>query len=144
MTDQVTDCGSPANRDVMLEPGVRYVCQRCTACCRWPGQVVLSEAELSRLARFKGLSEFEFIQEWTRLRADRKGLALKDKPDGTCIFLEGDNCAVQSVKPQQCRDFPNRWNFSGFEKFCKAIPREMGDEEYQARVLATTTPPSPQ
>jgi Fe-S-cluster containining protein len=115
-----------------------HECQRCTACCRWPGQVRLTEAEITRLAQFKGLSEHEFIQQFTRLTSDRRGLALRDKENGECIFLEGGDCAVQAVKPQQCRDFPNLWNFPGFEKICHAIPREVSAEEYERRVLAAT------
>jgi len=88
---------------------VFFECQRCTACCRWPGQVCLTEAEITQLAAFKGVSENDFIQQFMRLRPDRRGLALQEKPDGACLFLEGQNCAVQAVKPQQCRDFPNRW-----------------------------------
>ena len=103
--------------------GVFLECQRCTACCRWPGQVLLGDAEITRLAAFLGLSEHDFIQQNTRLRQDRRGLALQEQPDGACIFLHGNDCSVQSVKPQQCRDFPNLWNFPGFEKFCRAIPR---------------------
>ena len=49
-----------------------YECQRCTACCRWPGQVRMAPAEIVRLAAFKGLSEDEFIQQFTRLRHDRQ------------------------------------------------------------------------
>ena len=103
---------------------VHYECVRCTECCRWPGQVRLSDAEISRMAEFLGVSEFDFIDRYTRLRADRRGLALRDKPGGECIFLDGRDCAVQPVKPQQCRDFPNGWNFPGFEKICCALPRE--------------------
>ena len=40
------DYGSPANRQVVLDPKVHYVCQRCTACCKWPGDVRLEEDEL--------------------------------------------------------------------------------------------------
>jgi len=108
-----------------------YECQRCTACCRWPGQVVLTDAEITKLAAFKNLSEFDFIQQFTRLTENRRGLALKDKPNGECIFLEGNDCAVQSVKPQQCRDFPNLWNFPGFEKVCKALPKIVSAAEYK-------------
>ena len=58
-----------------------YECQRCTACCRWPGQVRLSDEEITRLAAFKGLSEFDFIQKYTRLTQDRRGLALAGKAE---------------------------------------------------------------
>ena len=109
-------------------------CQRCTACCRWPGQVLLSDTEITRLAAFKQMSEHDFIQRFARLRPDRRGLALKDNPDGSCIFLEEDSCAVQPVKPQKCKEFPNLWNFPGFEKVCHAIPREVSEEEYARRI----------
>ena len=111
-----------------------HECQRCTACCRWPGQVRLTAAEIARLATFKGANEHDFIQQFTRLRWDRGGLALQEKPDGACVFLECNDCAVQSVKPQQCRDFPNLWNFPGFEKICHAIPREVSVAEYERRI----------
>ena len=94
----------------------------------------MSGAEITRLAGFKNLTEDEFIQRFTRLRWDRGGLALQEKPDGGCIFLEGNDCAVQPVKPQQCREFPNLWNFPGFEKTCHDLPRKVGEEEYQRRV----------
>ena len=94
----------------------------------------MSDAEITRLAAFKGLSEPDFIQQFTRLRWDRGGLALQEQPDGACIFLEGEGCAVQPVKPQQCREFPNLWNFPGFEKICHALPREVSQAEYDRRI----------
>ncbi|MCC6235661.1 MAG: YkgJ family cysteine cluster protein [Verrucomicrobiales bacterium] len=119
-----------------------YDCQRCTACCRWPGQVRLDEATILSIATYLGLTESAFIQRYTRLRADRRGLALLDQPDGACIFLEDSNCRIQAVKPQQCRDFPNRWNFPGFEKLCHALPRAVDDAEYLRLVTqATGLPP---
>ncbi len=118
-----------------------YECQRCTACCRWPGQVRVTDAEIARLAAFKGMSEHDFVQRFTRLRADRRGLILEEKPDGSCIFLNGNDCSVQPVKPQQCRDFPNVWNFPGFEKTCQATPHLLRDEEYRRRVSAVRTGP---
>jgi len=100
--------------------------------------VRLTETEISRLAAFKGLAEPEFIQQFTRLTQDRRGLALTEKPNGECIFLADGNCAVQPVKPQQCRDFPNLWNFPGAEKFCRAIPRSVSDEEYRRLITEAT------
>lgn len=89
----------------------------------------MSDAEIARLAAHQKLSEFDFIQQFTRLRQDRRGLALKDQPDGACIFLENGGCRVQAVKPRQCREFPNLWNFPDFEKICRAIPREVTEAE---------------
>ena len=86
----------------------------------------LSDGEISSLAVFLGVSELDFIERYTRLRSDRRGLALQDAPGGACIFLEGRDCRVQPVKPRQCRDFPNGWNFPGFEKICRALPRQVG------------------
>ena len=98
----------------------------------------LSDAEITRLAAFKAVSESEFIQRFTRLRQDRRGLALQEKPNGECVLLDGNDCAVQAVKPQQCRDFPNLWNFPGSEKNCRAIPRLVSEPEYR-RLLALAT-----
>ena len=120
MTDQVTDCGSPANRDVMLDPDVRYVCQRCTACCRWPGDVRLEDDEIRPIAGFLGLAVEDFIQQYTRLRTNRQGLSLMEKSNHECIMLDGNACRIHPVKPAQCQGFPNKWNFPGWRQVCAA------------------------
>jgi len=94
----------------------------------------LSDAEIVRLAAFLHRSEHEFIQEYTRLRVDRRGLALLDKANGECVFLDGRRCVVQAVKPRQCREFPNLWSFPGAEEICRAIPRDVSAEEWKRRV----------
>lgn len=98
-----------------------YSCQRCTNCCRWNGFVKLTDSDISTISGFLGLTDFEFIQQSTRLRPRRDGLALTDQPDGTCIFLDGRDCRIQPVKPIQCRGFPNTWNFPGWREVCEAI-----------------------
>lgn len=84
-------------------------CERCAACCRWPGEVRLEPADVTAIAAHLGQSEAEFIETHTRLRQDRRGLALVERPDRSCIFLDGRDCRIQPVKPSQCREFPNRW-----------------------------------
>ena len=102
--------------------GPHYLCQRCGNCCRWPGFVRVSEDEIDAIADFLGISPAEFIDQKTQLRPSRTGLMLKSNPDGSCIFLEGANtCTIQPVKPQQCRDFPNKWRFDGWREKCEAI-----------------------
>ena len=99
----------------------RYICQRCTNCCRWPGFVKVTEAEITEVAAFLGLEEAAFIEKFTRLRPLRDGLALTEQPDGACIFLDGRDCRIQAVKPGQCSGFPNTWKFPGWREVCEAI-----------------------
>ena len=115
-----------------------HECQRCTECCRWPGEVKLSEEEITRIAIHLRMDELEFIERYTRLRMFRTGLSLAEKPNGECIFLDGVDCRIQSVKPQQCRDFPNLWNFPGWQKSCQAIPRVVSEPEYSRLIFDAT------
>lgn len=101
---------------------IYYQCQRCANCCKWPGDVVLWEDEVGRIADYLHLPTTEFIDKFTRLRANRNGLSLTEKPNGECIFLDGLNCTINPVKPEQCRDFPNKWNFPGWRDRCEAVP----------------------
>ena len=104
----------------MSEP--RYICQRCGNCCRWPGFVRVDENEIAAIADHLGMSVDNFIARHTELRPSRSCLMLKSNPDGSCIFLVGVNtCTIQAVKPQQCRDFPNKWRFDGWREKCEAI-----------------------
>jgi Fe-S-cluster containining protein len=98
-----------------------YQCQRCSRCCKWPGFVRLTDEDIVRIAEFLKMSEFDFIQRYTRLRPARDGLALIDQPSGDCVFLEGKDCVVNPVKPTQCAGFPNTWNFPGWRDECEAI-----------------------
>jgi Fe-S-cluster containining protein len=119
-----------------------YECQRCTACCRWPGQVRVTDAEISSIAAFLRRSEFDFIQRFTRLAQGRRGLSLQDKPNGECIFLNGRDCAIQPVNPQQCRAFPNLWNFPGFQRICQAVPESVSETEYAWRLTTIAGHPA--
>lgn len=112
-----------------------YECDRCTACCRWPGEVKVSDEEIGSIAQFLNLTYDRFVQEFTRLRANRQGLALTDKANEECLFLEQNgNCRIQEVKPRQCREFPNLWNFPNFQAVCKAIPHEVSQQEFDRRL----------
>lgn len=99
----------------------RRQCTRCGNCCRWPGYVRLKERESEAIAAHLELPHGGFLDRFTRLTDDRRGLSLIEKPDGSCIFLERENgCRIQPVKPAQCVGFPNEWNFPGFESQCRS------------------------
>jgi hypothetical protein len=89
--------------------------------------VPVSERELAEIAALLGMEERDFIERYTRLRPERDGLALVDKANGECVFLEGRDCAIQPAKPAQCRGFPNTWNFPGWREVCEATPVLRGE-----------------
>ena len=90
------------------------------------------------MARFLSVTEDEFIQRYTRLHTGRTSLALEDKANGECIFLDGNNCRVNPVKPQQCRNFPNLWNFPGFRDICRAKEVVMEQPDYDVALERAT------
>jgi Fe-S-cluster containining protein len=95
--------------------------------------VRLEEEEIAPVASFLGLGEDEFIQRYTRLRTNRNGLSLIEKENHECIMLEAGGCRIHAVKPEQCRGFPNKWNFPGWREVCEAKPIPM--EEARAMGL---------
>ena len=103
------------------------LCQRCTNCCRWPGFVKLSNEDIAAIASQLDMAERDFVEKFTRLRPSRDGLALIDQPDGACVFLEGQDCRIQLVKPLQCKGFPDTWNFPGWRESCMAIEGPPGN-----------------
>lgn len=96
-----------------------FRCLRCGACCRWEGPVRVNEEEVKAIAAFLGIEEELFIKEYTVLAPDRKSLSLLEKEDGSCLYLDEEKgCLIQEVKPLQCREFPYKWSFPGWEKEC--------------------------
>ncbi|RKX45497.1 MAG: YkgJ family cysteine cluster protein [Verrucomicrobia bacterium] len=87
-----------------------FKCTGCGTCCRWTGSVLLIDRDIAGMAVRLGLSEPEFIDRHTRLAPNRIQLALLDKVDGSCAFLEGDRCSIYAVRPEQCRSFPFAWS----------------------------------
>jgi Fe-S-cluster containining protein len=98
-----------------------FVCQRCGACCRVPGFVRLTDEDVDALAGALGLSVDAFIEAYTDLSPTRSGLVLKGEPNAPCRFLTAENlCQVHMARPQQCRDYPERWRSADIEAVCLA------------------------
>ena len=115
-------------------PDVWYQCDRCTVCCKWPGDVKVEDDEIEKIAAFLGMETQDFIDQYTRLRTNRTGLSLIEKENHECIMLEGKNCRINPVKPDQCRGFPNYWNFPGWQDVCQAKPIPMAEAKARGLV----------
>lgn len=90
------------------ENGLQFECTRCDACCRYePGYVFLSEKDLRRLAKAKGLPREEFIRQYCRVVSvgPARMLSLTEKRNFDCIFWD-NGCTVYENRPLQCRSYP--------------------------------------
>ena len=98
-----------------------FHCRRCGNCCRWPGAVRVSDEECDAIAAYLGMTVEDFIDRFTRITPDRQALSLTETGAGHCIFLDEDPpaCRIDAVKPRQCRDFPEHWNFPGWRNECE-------------------------
>ena len=100
-----------------------FACRGCGACCRIPDGIVrVSPEEIARIAVSLGCTDDEFIDRWTDLSPDRRGLVLKSAPDGACIFLTpGNRCRIHPVKPGKCRTFPLAWRNPDSAAVCPVL-----------------------
>ena len=79
-------------------------CTTCANCCRIT-DVGITERDIEKLAKFIGLSEREFRQQFTA-RDDAGALILKREESG-CVFLKGNLCSVYEARPHNCANFPH-------------------------------------
>ena len=107
----------------MEEDLSRFECIGCGACCRIPNGIVrVGEDEISRIAKFLGMDEGEFISNETDVAPDRRGLILKSREDGSCVYLSEDNrCMIHNVKPDKCRSFPYEWVNNDSYEVCAGL-----------------------
>ena len=107
-----------------------FVCRRCGACCRIPDGIVrVSSAEIAHIAAFLGMTEAAFIDGECDLAPDRRGLILRSRPDGACIYLtDAGLCRIQPVKPDRCRTFPHAWTNPDSEQVCPGLQAGGGGE----------------
>lgn len=79
-------------------------CRQCAECCRVT-EVELSERDIPHLAKFLGLREKEFLEEYT-MRGSEGELILKRTEKG-CVFLDGNECTIYEARPGNCEKFPH-------------------------------------
>lgn len=106
--------------DLTLTPATKTYCKGCQACCVALVVEVVTEDEI----RWEEAGIFEELFERTRLDpGDPTTRLLKQRDDGTCVFLINGFCTIYELRPNDCRDFVHRG--SG----CKLLRRQIGMEE---------------
>jgi Fe-S-cluster containining protein len=92
-----------------------YICGRCCRCCQHK-HIQVDPYEVARLARARGETTTQFRGRWT---VDGQGTTLRQKEDGTCVFLGPQGCEVYADRPLVCRLYPLGRHFrkDGFEYF---------------------------
>ncbi len=87
--------------------GVHFTCQPgCRRCCGGaPGDVWVTEEEIEKIAKYKGLSKKKFEAEFVR-RKNGGRASLKERSNYDCILLDDHGCSVYPVRPKQCVDYP--------------------------------------
>ena len=98
---------------------LRFRCTSCANCCR-DMHVPVTDADVRRLMEFTGRRASELVgfytQEhvghlpggkgWIKTRPGRVFMGLRQQPDGSCVHLQENRCAVYEARPVTCRVFP--------------------------------------
>ena len=87
--------------------GVRFLCTRCTICCRdsptRARRILLLEGEAQRISMLTGQAILSFAEP--SQREIRFPYEMK-KADGRCVFLRGESCTIYEDRPLLCRYYP--------------------------------------
>jgi uncharacterized protein len=78
-----------------------FKCQVCSACCHNKA-IRVAPYEALRLARNLKITTTEIYRTYT----EEGGIILRNKPDGSCIFLDSYGCGVHPDRPLVCRLYP--------------------------------------
>lgn len=132
--------------DPWFRDGLRFECTQCGDCCTGePGYVWVNDKEIKEIAKFLGTSETEVREYYGR--KDYKGITLREKANGDCIFFaRGQGCTIYAVRPTQCRTWPfwrgNVDTKEDWKKTCEICPgsgkgKLISAEEILKRVFNT-------
>lgn len=98
-----------------FDPGLSFKCTQCGRCCSGPSGVVwFTEEEGRKIAEHLGLTEAEFLKQYSEVKFGKRSLNEVAHPDRgyDCVFLRFDpdtgkaGCSIYPVRPAQCRTWP--------------------------------------
>jgi len=101
-----------------------YNCRKCPAyCCSYP-RIIVSEADIVRLAKHHGIGVEAARKKYTKPGHEKGERVLRHKGDehfGTvCRFLNRKtrNCTIYEGRPEVCREFPGPGRCGYYDFLC--------------------------
>ena len=95
--------------------GIKFECQGSGKCCTSRGSygyVFLTVSDQKRLALFFKMTVPAFLKRYcgdkdgTKYILDPRELGITGHPEGDCLYLENNRCAVYEARPEHCRTWP--------------------------------------
>lgn len=80
-----------------------FTCRRCGHCCHGEGGIVLSPADIDRLAGHLALAAAELLARYAQYVSGKYRLIAG--ADGYCVFYD-EGCGVHPGRPDVCRAWP--------------------------------------
>lgn len=117
-------------------PRVQYNCLNCPGyCCSYP-VISVTKYDVTRLARYHGISWEEAEKRFTKSQHGYKRILRKKKDEhyGTiCRFFDQEHrrCGVYEARPHVCRAFPGGGR-CGYYDFLMFERRAQDDDEFVA------------
>jgi hypothetical protein len=115
-----------------------YSCERCPAYCCSYDRIVVTDADVRRLARHFGLAFEKAREQLTKKGEERGERVLRHHKDhvykSVCQFLDRETrrCTVYEARPEICRDYPGSsrcgyYDFLSFERNAQEDPEFIPD-----------------
>ena len=97
-------------------------CSQCGLCCHL-FSVNLSKEEYQSGKYKTQLGKFGFIDDFQKAIACGANI-LKQKEDGSCVYLKKNKCSIHKIRPQACREFFCTSKLKRFERMIKQIKKK--------------------
>lgn len=110
------------NKDTILQ---RFKCQQSGNCCKCPGVVYVTPADIQGMAKTLKMSEIEFRHEFV-IKQNGWDVISTTTHRPNCFLDENNRCQVYEHRPTACRTYPD-WDViweseATLEKECQLCP----------------------
>jgi Fe-S-cluster containining protein len=118
-----------------MSNGNRYNCLKCPAYCCSYTRIIVTPADIRRLAKYHGISVAKAREKFTRKGYEKGERILRHKADEhfttICRFVDSETrrCTIYEGRPKICREFPGT-RHCGYYDFLAFERRTQEDPEY--------------